>query len=75
MIGGAAGASPGLKSDDVAAPAGATFKGKLHDVFYPGLQPKLRAAGMESCYRIPSLLYVPPRAGVTHGADGVSCGW
>ena len=31
------------------------------DVFFPGLQPQLQAAGMESCYRIPSLLYVPSR--------------
>jgi len=37
-----------------------TYSGKMVDVFYPDLQPELRAAGMESCYRIPSLLFVPP---------------
>ena len=41
-------------------PVGPTFTGPMHDVFYPGLQPEVRAAHMESCYRIPSLLYVPP---------------
>lgn len=36
-----------------------TFTGQIYDVFYPGVQPQLFADGMESCYRIPSLLYVP----------------
>ena len=41
-----------------------TYSGKMVDVFYPDLQPELRAAGMESCYRIPSLLFVPPMSGI-----------
>ena len=36
------------------------YNGSTVDVFYAGLQPKVHAAGMESCYRIPSLLYIPP---------------
>jgi sialate O-acetylesterase len=49
--------------------AGAIFTGPVYDVFFPGLQPKLREAGMESCYRIPSLLYVPPRVAVAGDVD------
>ena len=39
-------------------PMGPSFTGQVHDVFFPGLQPDLPVA----CYRIPSLLYVPPSA-------------
>lgn len=51
-------------------PVGPSFTGPMHDVFFPGLQPNVRALHMESCYRIPSLLYVPrssAAAAVAHG--------
>lgn len=42
--------------------------GRMVDVFFPGLQPQLCKEGMESCYRIPSLLYIPgPEVGGRQG--------
>ena len=49
-----------------------THSGMMVDVFYPDLQPELRAAGMESCYRIPSLLFVPPPEATTQGEREVT---